>query len=107
MTLAELRKKAKEAKMPNYSKATKAQIEEFLFTHSPETPVGEQDHPEVTNIPKKGKSSYNVAIIRRHNGYEVRRYTSELNGKDFIKLAEEFVAKFKDKHYRLELAFQG
>ena len=115
MTLKELRAKAKAAGMKNADKATKKEIDEFFFVESKKevTPSVEEattqeelTQEEPVQATSK-KATYDVAIVRRPDGHEVRRYTRTLNGKNFAKLAEEFVLKKKAERYTVEMAFEN
>lgn len=51
--------------------------------------------PEVEPV-EVSKEEFNTVIVLNKNNNEIRRYTAEDHGKDFVKLAESFSGKDSD-----------
>lgn len=92
----DLRKLAKEQGIENYMKMTKLE----LFSALNPDLVIEQTEDKGNLVDSKG---VRYAIVLMRGKYEIRRYTPETHGNNFIELANEFAGKHVKKEYTVSL----
>ena len=92
MNYQELQKEAKVLGI-KYVGVSEKKLKKAVEAAKPKSPV-ETPKPEMNK-------KVNAAIVR-NGGNEIRRYTVDIHGKDFAKLAKEFVER-KDRNYKVEL----
>lgn len=110
MDYKDLQKKAKELGLP-YIGVSRLDLEKAIKEKEASSDVVANNEalaqsekmtsePEATAPAKE--ASYNTAVILNKEGREVRRYSLEVHGEEFVKLADEFAKK---NDYKVEFKF--